>query len=661
MLMISDAALLLDIRVASPSGSSDERVRSVMSARTLTRDPAWRTEQFYVASLALLAIAIHITLRIMGFGKPVTLLPLYIALTAGGFPLLVTLGRHVAAGEFEADLLAGLSIVTSAVVGEYLAGVTIVLMLSGGAALEEYALRRASAVLDALARRAPSTGHKKTATGLIDIPLGQIAIGDTLVILPHELAPVDGLVVDGRGAMDESYLTGEPFEMVKAPGSTVISGAVNGNSAITVQASKLPVDSRYARIMQVMQAAERDRPRMRRIADRLSAWYTPLGILIAAVAWAASGDPRRFLAVLVIATPCPLLLAIPVAILGAISVSARRGIIIKNPSALEHIDRCRTIIFDKTGTLTYGKPVLAEVVCAPGFSRGEVLALAASVEAYSKHPLAGAVLDQASRSGLTLREVRYVSEKPGEGLRGQVADRLVEIVGRKTASERNSPGLIPIDQHGLECFVFVDGRHAALLRFRDEPRRESAHFIRHLGPIHRVNKVILLSGDRESEVSYLARKVGVTETYSGKSPEDKVSIVKEETSNAPTLYVGDGINDAPAMMTATAGVALGLKSDITAEAADAVIMEPSLTKVDELIHIAHRMRSIALQSAVGGILLSSVGMLFAAAGYLPPVAGALTQEAIDLAAVLNALRVSLPFKELADFSFEPAPPPYKAS
>lgn len=285
------------------------------------------------------------------------------------------------------------------------------------------------------------------------------------------------------------------------------------------------------------------------------------------------------------------------------------------------------------------------------------MALAASLEAYSKHPLAGAMLDSARKAGLSLREVRYVSEKPGEGLRGQIGDRWVELIGRKIAAARGwqAPESLCPDRQGLECFVFIDGRYAALLRFRDEPRRESAGFIRHLRPLHHVDKAILLSGDRESEVSYLAKKIGIVETYSGKSPEDKVGIVREETLRAETLYVGDGINDAPAMMTATAGVALGLNSDITAEAADAVIMEPSLENVDELIHIARRMRRIALQSAVGGILLSSVGMLFAAAGYLPPVAGALAQEAIDLAAVLNALRVSLPIEKLTDFEFELTP------
>ena len=608
-----------------------------------------RSREVYLAALALVAIATHLVLRFSGAPTLAMDVPLLLALAAGGVPLLVTLIGQVARGQLNADLLAGISIVTAVIVGEYLAGATIVLMLSGGVALENYAMRRASAVLDALARRAPSVAHKQTVGGLMDVPLSEIAVGDTLVILPHELVPSDGVVLEGRGSMDESFLTGEPFEIEKAPGSDLISGAINGAAALTFRATKLPVDSRYARIMQVMQQAEADRPQMRRIADRLSAWYTPLGIGLALAAWLVSGDPLRFLAVLVIATPCPLLLAIPVAILGAISVAARRGIVLKRPSALEHLDRCQTVIFDKTGTLTYGRPVLTEVLCAPGDDRAEVLALAASLETYSKHPLASAVVNAARQEGATFREVQSLSEKPGGGLSGMVAGRAVELVGRKTAVERGLPEWGSAQAQGLECFVYLDGGPAAMLRFRDEPRSESAALVGHLGPRHKITKVILLSGDRESEVSYLAKRLGITEVHAGKSPEKKVAIVKRETALAPTLCVGDGINDAPAMMAATAAVALGLNSDVTSESADAVILEASLAKVDELMHISRRMRRIALQSAVGGIALSLVGMGFAAAGLLAPVAGAIAQEAIDLAAVLNAVRVSRTPRELTDF------------
>jgi heavy metal translocating P-type ATPase len=448
--------------------------------------------------------------------------------------------------------------------------------------------------------------------------------------------------------LDESYLTGEPYLILKTRGAPVLSGAVNGDAALAIEATKLPKDSRYMRIMQVMQEAETNRPRFRRIADRLGAWYTLLAVAVAIIGWIAGRDATRFLAVLVIATPCPLLLAIPVAIIGAISIAAARGIIIKNPAMLERVSRCHTMIFDKTGTLTYGKPALTDIVCAPGLAVSEAIRMAASVEQYSRHPLAEPILGRAQEEKVGLAPAIDVSEKPGQGLTASVEGRLVHITGRKQL-QQTSPVLgseLPPPASGMECILLIGGMYGATFRFRDAPRAESRSFVRHLVPKHQVNRVMLLSGDREAEVQYLASEVGISEALFGKTPEEKLAIVREEASRAPTLYVGDGINDAPAMQAATVGVAFGQNSDITAEAADAVVMESSLRKVDELIHIGRRMRRIALQSAVGGMALSMIGMLIAAAGYLPPVAGAVTQEIIDVAAVLNALRVALPSGEL---------------
>jgi heavy metal translocating P-type ATPase len=399
--------------------------------------------------------------------------------------------------------------------------------------------------------------------------------------------------------------------------------------------------------MQVMQDAEQRRPRIRRLGDKLGAWYTPLALSLAGVAWAATGESHRFLAVLVVATPCPLLISIPVAVIGAISLAARRGIIIKNPAALEQIDRCRTLIFDKTGTLTYGKPSLSEILCAPGFAKDEVLRVTASLEHYSKHPLSRAILEAAQNANLPVELVSEISERPGEGLKGTVGQHSIWITNRKKVVERQLA--LPPVAPGLECLLFIDDVYAATFRFHDMPRRESRTFIKHLSPRHAVNHVLIVSGDRDQEVRHLAEQVGITELYSAKSPEDKVAIVRKEAARAPTLFLGDGINDAPAMQAATVGVAFGVQSDITSEAADAVILETSLGRVDELMHIARRMRHIALQSAIGGMALSILGMFAAAFGYLPPIGGAITQEIIDLAAVLNAVRVALPTHTLTDF------------
>ena len=600
-----------------------------------------------VALVAVAGIALHLTFRFLG-GAATHLanLPLYVALAVGGIPLVAELAKKLWSGDFGSDFLAGVSIVTGILLREYLVATIVVLMLSGGTALEVFASRRASRVLDALAKRMPSIAHLISGEGLVDVSASEIAVGDALVVLPHEICPVDGTVVEGQGSMNEAYLTGEPFEVGKAPGAAVLSGALNGESLLTIRAEKVATDSRYARIMRVMEETQQRRPRMRRLGDRLGAWYTPLAIGMAVVAWLLSGKVDRFLAVLVIATPCPLLIAIPVAVIGAISLAARRGIIIKNPAVLEQIDSCRTFLFDKTGTLTYGKPSLTRMVCSDGFSEKEVLSLAASLERFSKHPLAAAILDSARLRGCALSPVSRVSEVPGEGLRGMVDGHEVMITGRGKASvEWRLPPIEP----GLECLVLVDGVFAALFGFEDSPRADSRLFVKHLSPRHRVARVILVSGDREAEVQSLAEKIGIQRAYSAESPEGKVDLVRSETRLAKTVFVGDGINDAPAMQAATVGIAFGHENDIVSEAADAVILERSLEKVDELIHIGRRMRRIALESALGGMALSGIGMALAALGWLPPIAGAVAQEVIDLAAVLNALRMTLPFGTLRDF------------
>ena len=605
-----------------------------------------------ITVFSIAAILVHLVLRSSGHTSVmVRQLPLIATLLFGGIPLVWELLGKLARRQFGSDLLAGISIVTSVLLGEYLAGSLVVLMLSGGEALENYAVRSASAVLQALAKRLPAIAHLKRESNVVDVPLDEVAVGDAVLIHPHEICPVDGLVLEGHGVMDESYLTGEPFQMSKTPGSEVLSGAINGDAMLTIRATKLAVDSRYAKIMQVMRASEHQRPRLRRLGDQLGAYYTPAALAIALAAWLLSGDADRFLAVLVVATPCPLLIAIPVAIIGTISLAAKRAIIIKNPAVLEQIDSCRTIIFDKTGTLTYGEPKLTDQICLPDVSPTDVLCLAASLEQYSKHPLARAILAAARVAGVSVRQAGEISEPPGAGLRGTVNGRTIQITGRnRLAAEQPAIARdLPPAAGGLECVILIDGVYAAIYRFRDEPRSEGASFIGHLKPKHLFHKVMLVSGDRESEVRYLADRVGIGEVYASQSPEEKLVIVRRETAKRKTLYLGDGINDAPALMAATVGVAFGQNSDITSEAAGAVILDSSLEKVDELLHISHRMRMIALQSAVGGMALSMAGMIAAAAGLLPPVAGAVTQEVIDVVVVLNALRAAWPPKALTDF------------
>jgi heavy metal translocating P-type ATPase len=524
-------------------------------------------------------------------------------------------------------------------------------MLSGGETLEAYAVRSASSVLRALSKRMPSVAHRKTDSVVTDVPLAEIAVGDIVAVFPHEVCPIDGTVIEGHSVMDESYLTGEPYLLSKTPGSAVLSGAINGESALIVRAEKVAADTRYAKIVQVIQASEQHKPRMRRMADQLGAWYTPLAVAIGIAAWVATGDPIRFLAVMVVATPCPLLIAIPVAIIGSISLAAQRAIIVRDPACLETADTCRTLIFDKTGTLTYGEPKLVEQLNAEGTDRLEVLSLVGSLERYSRHPLASAILAAATESHAISHDVTEISEQPGQGLTGRVAGHSIQVTSRKKllAQQPDLADLLPVQAGGLECVILVDGNYAATYRFRDTPRTDGASFISHLSPRHAIHRSMLVSGDRESEVRYLADQVGIQDVYFSQSPEQKLDIVNAETAKTNTMFLGDGINDAPALMAATVGVAFGQNSDVTTEAADVVIIDSSLQKVDEFLHISRRMRQIALQSAMGGMALSVVGMLFASAGYLPPVAGAICQEVIDVVAVLNALRVAIPPKSLIDF------------
>lgn len=618
-----------------------------MSARD--RRDRWRPAgcgHLLLTLASLCALLLHLVLTALSLpalaGVAAADLPLLLLFAGAGPPLLLRILRGVLSGNPGADVLAALAIATGILLGEYLAAALIVTMLAGGQALEAMAMRRASSALGALAERMPAHALRRRNGALEEITLAGICPGDELVVPPHATVPVDGLVIEGHGRMDESYLTGEPWRIAKAPGSRVISGAVNGDDALVIRATRRPEDSRYARIMSIMQEAELQRPSLRRIGDRLGALFAPVALGVALLTWWWWGDVARFLAVLVVATPCPLLIAIPITLVSAISLAAGRGIVIRDPSVLERLSTCRTAIFDKTGTLTLGRAELTAVVPAPGHAQERVLQLAASLEVYSRHPLAAAILEAARLRGLVPEPARELSEAPGAGLSGRVDGQRVVITHRRHL-ELEAPELaaaLPPTAHGLECVMLIDGALAATLQFHDTPRPEGRAFVSHLGPFHRFSRVVLLSGDRASEVNYLAGLLGIEETMASQTPEQKVAIVRAANAQAPTLFIGDGVNDAPAMAAATVGIAFGQDNAVTTEAAGAVILDRSLVKVDELMHISAAMRRIVLQSALGGMLLSLIAMAFAAAGYIDPVSGALLQEAIDVAAIANALRLT---------------------
>ena len=598
-----------------------------------------------IAALTAICIAMHLILLL--FSSTAQQVPLFVAIFIGGSSIIFNLIKRIFQGSFGADILAGLSIVGCFALGEYLAATVVVLMLSGGEALEQFAVRTASRALQALAQRMPIYAHKVNSSEVIDVLVDQISVGDRILIYPHETFPVDGEILDGHSSADESYLTGEPYQVAKGPGSSVISGSINGNGRLTMIAKKRAHDSRYTQIARVMEESRQKRPQLRRIGDMLGALYTPVVVLIALLVYFLSGEIRRSLAVIVVATPCPLLIAIPVAIIGAISLAAKRSIIVKDPTALERAPHCTRMIFDKTGTLTIGEPVLTEIIPADSnFSEDDLLQYVASLERYSKHPLAQALLNAANNRGLRFIEVSEVHEAPGKGLIGSVGTRRVVVTGRKSLAAELQERL-PSVVAGLECVIIIDDLYAGLIRFRDQPRADSRSFIAHLEQVHHFQPSMLLSGDRAAEVSALAAAVGITETHASKSPEEKVQIIAQETKRGGTIYVGDGINDAPALLTATVGIAFGPGSDITAEAAAVVVLEPKLKKIDEFLHISKRMRRIALESAIGGMAFSFVGVIAASFGYITPLNAALLQEGIDILAVMNALRAAyLPSKIL---------------
>jgi len=595
--------------------------------------------QMIVAIASIFSIILHLILK--NYNSQIAELLLWFIILIGGLPLVIQIIIRLLNKNFGADLIAFIALILAIYLQDNFTAVLIISMLSSGQSLEEYASHRASFVLEALASRMPSKVHLKSDNNFSDINISQVKIGDLIAVFPHEICAIDGEVVQGYGTMDESYLTGEPYRISKTIGSKVLSGAINGDSLFIIKAEKLPKDSRYYKIMEIMQNAKEKKPKMRRIADKIGAIFAPIAIIIAGLSYFFTNDLVNFLAVLTIATPCPLIIAVPVSIISAISISAKRGIIIKDPSALETLPTCSIAIFDKTGTLTYGEPTLTEIISLDKYSADEVLQKTASLERYSRHPLSSAILKEASNRNLILLDAENISEKPGYGMFGNIGNKKIIITSRKKIATHQAGSIaIPEIEAGLECVVIIDDVVSGLLRFRDIPRKESKSFISHLGNNHNFKKIILLSGDRDSEVNYLAQALNIQECYSSKSPEEKLDFVKMQTSKNKTLFMGDGINDAPALMTATVGIAFGQINNITSESAGIVILENNLLKVDELIHISTLMRKIALQSAGGGMILSIIGMIFASFGMISPALGAVIQQIIDVLAIMNSLRLT---------------------
>jgi heavy metal translocating P-type ATPase len=567
------------------------------------------------------------------------------AIVTALIPLGASIVRDLLKGETGVDIIALLALIGALALGEYLAGAVIAVMLSTGQALEQYASARARRELSALLERAPKIVHRYDGTELTSPPLDDVRPRDRLLVKPGEVIPVDGVVRDVTAVLDASALTGESRLVEQEPGSQVRSGAVNAGGPFEMYATTTARESTYAGIVRLVAAAQTSKAPFVRLADRFALLFLPVTLAIAGAAWAVSGDPVRALAVLVVATPCPLILAAPVAIMSGISRAAHRGIVMKGGTVLESLSRARVLLFDKTGTITMGRPDVAEVVAPGALDADEIVRLAASVDQVSGHVLAAAIVDVARARKLRLLLPTDVVEEGGRGIRGRVDGREV-AVGKAAWVAGGTP--LPDWVHRLRrrtafegainVFVAVDGTLAGAFVLDDPIRPDSARTIRSLRRAG-ITRVVMVTGDHIDVAETVGAAVGVDEVLAERSPADKVAAVQSERGWGSTIMVGDGVNDAPALAVADVGVAMGARgSTASSEAADVVLVVDRLDRLTEALRIARRARAIALQSVVAGIGMSLAVMVLAAFGWVPPTVGALVQEVIDVTVILNALR-----------------------
>jgi len=542
------------------------------------------------------------------------------------------------------DVIALLAIVGAVALGETFTAALIALMVAGGGALEEYAQGRARGELSALLSRVPRLAHRLDGEALEDVAVDAVRPGDHLLVKPGEIVPVDGMVHGDAALLDESALTGEPLPVTRAAGDGVRSGGLNAGAAFRLRATATAENSTYSAIVRLVRAAEGSRAPLVRLADRWALWFLPATLAVAGGAWWWAGSAERALAVLVVATPCPLILAAPVALVCGVSRAARFGVIIKGGSALERLARVATVLFDKTGTLTTGTPQVESVEALEGFTPDEVLRLAASLDQMSQHAVAGAIVAAARAADLVLAMPTQVDEVPGGGVSGLVEGRPVVVGG---AAMLAGLGMTPpdagiaarlADAAPAAAWVGIDGRIAGVLLLADRIRPEAPRALRALRAAG-IARLVMVTGDGAGPAAAVGEVLGLDAVHANQTPEGKIAVVRAEREAGPVMMIGDGINDAPALASADIGVAMGARgAAAAAEAADVVLLVDRVDRVADAVAIARRSHAIARQSIGVGMGLSLAAMAVAAAGYLPPVVGAVTQEAIDVAVILNALR-----------------------
>ena len=547
------------------------------------------------------------------------------------------------------DTIALVAMVGALALNQELAGLVIGLMFSGGASLEAIASRRARRELTALVQRAPKVAQVRSHDRLYEMPVEQIQAGDVVVVRSGEVIPVDGTVISAEAVIDTSTLTGESLPETIRHGMPVLSGTANAGAPFDVRVERPASESAYAALVRVVEQAQTQRAPFVRMADRYAGFFLPATLLVAGTAWALSGDPVRALAVVVVATPCPLILAAPIALVSGLSRAARAGVIVKGAGAIETLGAARTVLFDKTGTLTVGTPEVREIRTRGSSEPGELLRLAASVDRLSAHVLGEALVAAAEEAALELTVPTDVEEEPGQGIEGTVDGRRVAVGSRAFMWARGVPDeelvstQLTTTQGSGEAHVVVavDGHVAGVIVMADELRPEADRIVERLRS-EGVRHVAMISGDRRSVAERVGRALGIDRVYAEQSPEEKLEVVRRvaaEPDLRPVIMVGDGVNDAPALAVADLGIAMGAAgATVSSETADAVITTDRVDRVADAVHTGRRALSIARQSVLAGMGLSIAAMGVAAAGHLPPIAGALFQEAIDLAVILNALR-----------------------
>jgi heavy metal translocating P-type ATPase len=568
---------------------------------------------------------------------------------AGTFPvvigLLISMIRDFLAGRLGVDSVAFVSMSGALLLGQNLAGIVVAIMYAGGNSLEDIAVARAERDLRSLIDRAPRIAHRRTESTIEDVPIEQVAVGDEILVRAGEVVPVDGLITSQLAMIDEAALSGEPIPVSRQAGELARSGSLNAGDTFEIRASALASESTYAGIVRMVSAAQTAKSPFIRLADRYALLLLPITLAIAGGAWFFSSDPIRGLAVLVASTPCPLILAAPVAFIAGVARAAKRGILIKGSGPLEALARTHTVMFDKTGTLTVGGARLVAIEVAPGQSADEVLRIAGSLEQASHHVVAAAIVEATTAKRLKLTIPSEVRETMGSGLEGVIDGQAVRVGSYQMVHGARKPETWAVRtlrraawRSALSVFVAVNGRTIGAILLADELRRETpraVHSLRAAG----VARIVMVTGDRADTAETIAAALDLDAVLAEREPADKVDAVATEQRQCPTVMVGDGINDAPALAAANVGIAMGARgASASSEAADVVILVDRLDRVSDAVAIARRTRSIALQSILAGMALSGLAMCFAAVGLLPPIAGALTQEAIDVAVILNALR-----------------------